>query len=188
MPHTPKDTPAPKEPAPRGRRGSEVVRPSGYAEMLGGLKAQVRQTQFRAYRMVNERLPSGVSPIVREELECEWTLCYLLGKHRRCLHGDGGNHDIPAAEQIEGVILLTEQSTRLPPRSLRNATSQQHVTQPVVIEPAQPLQSRQFQFLDYLQLAADNNRLDPEELRAVAGLDLSESNVSVRSTGVGAMG
>ena len=48
--------PAPKEPAPRERRGSEVALPSGYAEMLGGLKAQVRQAQFRAHRVVNEQL------------------------------------------------------------------------------------------------------------------------------------
>ena len=56
MPQAPKDMPAPKEPAPRERRGSEVALPSGYAEMLGGLKAQVRQAQFRAHRVVNEQL------------------------------------------------------------------------------------------------------------------------------------
>ena len=48
--------PALKEPAPRERRGSEVVLPVGYAEMFGGLKAQVRQAQFRAHRVVNEQL------------------------------------------------------------------------------------------------------------------------------------
>ena len=42
--------------APKEVRGSEVVLPVGYAEMLGGLKAQVRQAQFRAYRVVNEQL------------------------------------------------------------------------------------------------------------------------------------
>ena len=56
MSPAPKDMPALKEPAPRGRRRSEVALPSGYAEMLGGLEAQVRQAQFRAHRVVNEQL------------------------------------------------------------------------------------------------------------------------------------
>lgn len=47
---------APKEPAPKVVRRSEVVLPVGYAEVLGGLKAQVRQAQFRAHRVVNEKL------------------------------------------------------------------------------------------------------------------------------------
>lgn len=51
MAQTPKETPAPK-----GKRMNEVALPSGYAEMLGSLKAQVRQAQFRAQRVVNEQL------------------------------------------------------------------------------------------------------------------------------------
>ena len=54
--------------APKGTRGSEVVLPSGYAEMLGELKAQVRQAQFRAHRVVNEQLIELYWTIGREIL------------------------------------------------------------------------------------------------------------------------
>jgi len=68
MPQAPKNMPAPKEPASKGMRGSEVVLPVGYAEMLGGLKAQVRQAQFRAHRVVNEQLIQLYWTIGREIL------------------------------------------------------------------------------------------------------------------------
>ena len=47
---------APKGPAAKGMWGSELVLSAGYDEMRGGLKAQVRQAQFRAHRVVNEQL------------------------------------------------------------------------------------------------------------------------------------
>ena len=54
--------------APKDVRGSGLVLPVGYAEMLGGLKAQVRQAQFRAHRVVNEQLIELYWTIGREIL------------------------------------------------------------------------------------------------------------------------
>lgn len=79
MPHTPKEALAPKEPAPKGMRGSELVLPTGYAEMLGGLKAQVRQAQFRAHLVVNEQL-----------IQLYWTIgCEILVQQDKQDWGSG---------------------------------------------------------------------------------------------------